>query len=196
VLWSAQAFSVTSETVISPVTATAAVVEAGVNGQTVGNQRGLSATDAPPNSAGWNRSSVALTLNSTDNEVGGTGVKQLAFSATGAQPVSSTTVNNSTAVINLSAEGVTTVSFNATDGAGNVEPTKTVTVKIHETPPTITVSGISAGTFSLGGGHRRASVRGHDGPERNGNLRADTYPISRDLRTWRRVRGRCIVSGK
>jgi hypothetical protein len=46
-LWSAQAFSVTSTAVTTPVTATAAVVEAGANGDTVANQRGLAATDAP-----------------------------------------------------------------------------------------------------------------------------------------------------
>ncbi len=46
-LWSAQAFSVTSVPVTTPVTATAAVVEAGANGDTVANVRGLASTDAP-----------------------------------------------------------------------------------------------------------------------------------------------------
>src|SRR5712691_6650692 len=46
-LWSAQAFSVTSVPVTTPVTATAAVVEANANGDTVANLRGLAPTDAP-----------------------------------------------------------------------------------------------------------------------------------------------------
>ncbi len=47
VLWSAQAFSVTSVPVTTPVTATAAVVEANSTGDTVANVRGLAPTDAP-----------------------------------------------------------------------------------------------------------------------------------------------------
>jgi hypothetical protein len=47
-LWSAQAFSVTTAPVVSaPVTATAAVVQANANGDTVVNLRGLMPTDAP-----------------------------------------------------------------------------------------------------------------------------------------------------
>jgi hypothetical protein len=46
-LWSAQAFSVTSTPVTAPVIATAGVVEAAANGNTVVNLRGLAPTDAP-----------------------------------------------------------------------------------------------------------------------------------------------------
>jgi hypothetical protein len=47
-LWSAQAFSVTSVPVVTnPITATAAVVQANANGNTVVNGRGLAPTDAP-----------------------------------------------------------------------------------------------------------------------------------------------------
>ena len=46
-LWSAQAFSVTSSPVTTPLTLTAGVVEAGANGDTVINLRGLAPGDAP-----------------------------------------------------------------------------------------------------------------------------------------------------
>jgi hypothetical protein len=46
-LWSAQALSVTSAPLTTPFTATAAVVQAGVGGDTVANLRGLDPTDAP-----------------------------------------------------------------------------------------------------------------------------------------------------
>jgi hypothetical protein len=47
-LWSAQAFSVTTSPITSsPVTATAAVVQANANGNTVVNGRGLAVSDAP-----------------------------------------------------------------------------------------------------------------------------------------------------
>jgi hypothetical protein len=47
VLWSAQAFSVTSAPVTTPVAQTAAVVEANATGDTIVNPRGLSPSDAP-----------------------------------------------------------------------------------------------------------------------------------------------------
>jgi hypothetical protein len=47
VLWSAQAFSVTSSPVTTPVTQTAAIVQANANGNTVANVVGLSPSSAP-----------------------------------------------------------------------------------------------------------------------------------------------------
>jgi hypothetical protein len=47
VLWSAQAFSVTSTPVTTPVTATSGVVQANANGDTVVNLRGLASNDIP-----------------------------------------------------------------------------------------------------------------------------------------------------
>jgi hypothetical protein len=46
-LWSAQAFSVTSALTAAPLTATAGVVQAGASGDTVVNLRGLAPSDAP-----------------------------------------------------------------------------------------------------------------------------------------------------
>jgi hypothetical protein len=49
---------------------------------------------------------------------GGLPVQSLTYSATGAQPIASTTVQGSTASVTLSAEGTTTLSYFATDQAG------------------------------------------------------------------------------
>jgi hypothetical protein len=86
------------------------------------------------NGAGWNNSDVTVNLSAADN-AGGSGVKQVTYSASGAQTIASTTVAGATAAPVITAEGTTTVSFYATDNAGNTETTKTVTVMIDKTPP-------------------------------------------------------------
>lgn len=93
-----------------------------------------------PNPNSWNNSNVIVNLNSTDSEPSGTGVKQIAYSATGAQNIASTIVAGSSASFTVSSEGTTTITFFGTDNAGNAEPAKTITVKIDKTPPTITGS--------------------------------------------------------
>lgn len=93
-----------------------------------------------PNPNGWNNSDVTVTLNSTDDEPGGTGVKQVAYSATGAEPLASTLVPGASASITLSVEGITTITFFSTDNVGNVETAKTITIKLDKTSPTITGS--------------------------------------------------------
>src|SRR5260370_10558962 len=98
------------------------------------------ATQSPaPNAAGWNNSNVNISLSATAN-AGGSGVKQITFSATGAQPIASTTVAGASASVNITNEGVTTISYFATDNAGNVETAKTLTVQIDETAPTTTAA--------------------------------------------------------
>ncbi|HVH70277.1 MAG TPA: hypothetical protein VNB49_04100, partial [Candidatus Dormibacteraeota bacterium] len=93
-----------------------------------------------PNAAGWNNSSVTVTLNSTDNEPGGTGVKQITYSVTGAQTIPNTVVNSPSASFAISTEGITTITFFGTDNAGNVESAKIVTIQLDKTPPTVACS--------------------------------------------------------
>jgi hypothetical protein len=93
-----------------------------------------------PNSAGWNNSNVTITLNSTDNESGGTGVKQITYSAIGAQTFVPTVAPGPTASFTISTEGITTIAFFGTDNAGNTEIAKTITIELDKTPPTITGS--------------------------------------------------------
>lgn len=89
-----------------------------------------------PNTAGWNNSDVTVVLNSTDNEVGGSGVKQIQFSLTGAQ-TGSGIVQGNNASFTISKEGATLLSFAALDNAGNLESIKTLTIKLDKTPPSI-----------------------------------------------------------
>jgi probable HAF family extracellular repeat protein len=91
---------------------------------------------APLPSAGWNRSNVTVTLTATAAS-GGLPVQSLTYSTTGAQTITSTTVQGSTVTIPISAEGVTTLSYFATDQAGNQEQPKFLTVRIDKTPPTV-----------------------------------------------------------
>ena len=95
-----------------------------------------SATPSPgPDAHGWNKTDVTVTLQATDNP-GGSGVKQIAISLSGSQ-TGTNTVAGSSAVVKITAEGTTTLTYFATDNAGNVERAKTLTVKIDKTRPII-----------------------------------------------------------
>ncbi len=80
-----------------------------------------------------------VSLNSTDNERGGTGVRQVQWLLTGAQTGSSTIPGNTTTVT-ISTEGITTLTYFGTDNAGNQEVPKALTIQIDKTPPVITAS--------------------------------------------------------
>jgi len=92
-----------------------------------------------PNANGWNNSNVTISLASVDN-VGGSGVTQITYSATGGQTVASTIVPGAAASITISTEGVTTITFFGTDIAGNIETPKTLTIQLDKTRPTISGS--------------------------------------------------------
>ena len=109
-----------------------------------------------PNASGWNNGNVGITLNATD-EQGGSGVKQIVYSATGAQALVSTTVPGSSAALTVSAEGATTLSYSATDSAGNVEPPKSVTVRLDKTPPAISAT-VSPAPNAYGWNNTNVSV--------------------------------------
>lgn len=87
--------------------------------------------------ANWARGPVAVTLSSVDN-AGGSGVAEIAYSATGAQVINSTTIPGATAEINVDAQGVTTLRYTATDIAGNVEDERTAVVAVDSLAPVIT----------------------------------------------------------
>jgi hypothetical protein len=94
-----------------------------------------------PNGNGWNNSNVTVTLKATDNEsTGGLGAQQITYSASGAQNVGNTVVSGNSASLTISTEGTTTVTFFATDFAGNAEAPKTVTINLDKTPPNLTCS--------------------------------------------------------
>ncbi|HEX8351480.1 MAG TPA: proprotein convertase P-domain-containing protein [Pyrinomonadaceae bacterium] len=101
-----------------------------------------------PNAAGWNNTDAVVALVAADNK-GGSGVRHITYSATGAQVIPETTVSGPSTSLTVAAEGVTTVSFRATDAAGNVEATKSVTVMVDKTAPTVVITSPSAANYML-----------------------------------------------
>jgi large repetitive protein len=67
----------------------------------------------------------------------GSGVKEIVYSASGAQTIGSTVVAGASASVPLTTEGQTTLSYFARDVAGNAETAKTLVVRIDRTAPTI-----------------------------------------------------------
>jgi len=94
----------------------------------------------------WHNTAVQVTLTATDNP-GGPGVASITYSVDGGSP---TTVTAATTEVTIAApddhsnDGIHTLSFYATDNAGNAEAPQTVSVKIDTTPPTTTASGADA----------------------------------------------------
>ena len=101
------------------------------------------ATAAPaPNANGWNNTDVTVGLEATDlasglldTPVGW--VDQVQYSLAGAQ-TGATTVPGHSASFGISAPGITTVTYSATDAAGNEEGAKTLTVRLDGALPIIT----------------------------------------------------------
>ncbi len=92
---------------------------------------------APPaNAAGWNCCSGAFSITGIDAV---SGVASITYSTTGATTIAQTTANGATASLTL-LQGTTTVTFFATDVAGNVSAPQSVTVRLDLTPPTITAN--------------------------------------------------------
>src|SRR5260370_6444151 len=92
------------------------------------------------NAAGWNNTNVIVTLSGEDNEQDGSGVKQITYSASGAQTIGSTIVSSGSTTFTISSEGVTTITFFGTDNAGNIEAARAIAIQLDKTPPTITSS--------------------------------------------------------
>jgi hypothetical protein len=91
------------------------------------------------NASGWNNSDVTVSLNATD--AGGSDVREIIYSATGAQAISSTTDPGVSATFGINTEGETTITYFARDHAGNTEaPENTLTVKLDKTDPTGSVT--------------------------------------------------------
>jgi len=90
-----------------------------------------------PNAAGWNAGPVTVTLTSSDN-TGGSGVASIQYATTGAQ-VGSGSSTSSPATVGIAAEGTTTLTYYATDRAGNVETSHALTIRIDMTAPVLTV---------------------------------------------------------
>ena len=75
----------------------------------------------------WDTQGVVVGLAATDN-AGGSGVKQLAYRASGAQVIARSIVTGSTASVPISAAGLTTLTYSATDTTGNQEASKSLSM--------------------------------------------------------------------
>jgi hypothetical protein len=91
----------------------------------------------------WQNNIVVAALSAVD-ELGGSGVASITVSATGAQPIALATIPGDSTTVAIVAEGVTTVYFSATDNAGNVSATQSLTVRVDLTNPVTTASAPSA----------------------------------------------------
>jgi hypothetical protein len=90
-----------------------------------------------PNANGWYNKDVTITLSATD-QAALSGVKEITYSATGAQAVSETKVPGSSAKLTITKEGQTTITYFATDQAANTEqPSKTLTIKLDKSAPKV-----------------------------------------------------------
>ena len=84
---------------------------------------------------GWTaHAEVRLTAAET-----GTGVKQLAYAATGAHPIAQETVPVAQANLSIWAEGETVITYWATDNAGNAEAVRSLAVRVDRTGPNTVV---------------------------------------------------------
>ena len=116
-----------------------------------------------PNANGWNRTAVNVGLEATDlasglNDTPAGWVDQLQYSLAGAQTGAETVVPGHSASFGVATEGVTTVSYFATDAAGNEETAGTLRVKIDLTAPVLT--GPASGDCILWPpNHQRIAVR-------------------------------------
>ena len=101
----------------------------------------------PANANGWNQAAVSVSLEATDlasglNDTPAGWVDLLRYSLAGAQTGVETVVPGHSASFGVAPEGVTTVSYFATDAAGNEETARTLDVKIDGAPPVL--SGLPA----------------------------------------------------
>ena len=107
-----------------------------------------------PNANGWSQAAVVnVSLDATDlasglNDTPAGWVDQLRYSLAGAQTGAEMVVPGHAASLGVTPEGVTTVSYFATDAAGNEEATRTLDVKIDRTPPVL--SGLPSEGCTLG----------------------------------------------
>jgi PKD repeat protein len=94
-------------------------------------------TSAPPAGAsGWNPTDVVVDLKAIDNP-GGSGVRDVTFALSGAE-TGSGTVAGDAARVHVTKDGITLLTYFATDNAGNREGPQALVLRLDRTGPTIT----------------------------------------------------------
>jgi hypothetical protein len=93
------------------------------------------ATATPaPNAAGWNDGDVRVDLAATDNEA----VEEIRYELAGAE-TGSGVLTGASGFVDVTAEGVTTLTYYAMDEAGNAEKPQTLELRIDRTAPELTL---------------------------------------------------------
>jgi hypothetical protein len=87
-----------------------------------------------PNRQGWVHDPPSVVLSAID-EGGGSGVASISYSLTSARSIANQMVSGAGATIAITNEGTTTLTYHATDRAGNVEAADSLTVRYDGTPP-------------------------------------------------------------
>lgn len=106
---------------------------------------GVTSISPAANGAGWNNTGpVTVNLGATDT---GSGVASIKYTVDGGSTV---TVNAAAAAVNVSGSGTHTVSYFATDVAGNTSTPQSKTVKIDTILPVVGVTSISPTPNSRG----------------------------------------------
>jgi hypothetical protein len=148
------------------------------------------ATPSPtPNGAAWNNTNVTITLHAVDDG-GGSGVKEIVYSAAGAQSIGSTSIAGDTAVLPLIAtEGDTVIRYHATDNSLNSEADRMLTIRLDKTNPTVTFATAvpTANAFGWRRGPVSVPFTTNDGPIGPATARRSDRRQSRST-TRRRMR--------
>jgi endonuclease/exonuclease/phosphatase family metal-dependent hydrolase len=90
-------------------------------------------TAPPPSFGGWHDKKVTVNFAASD-EPGGTGVREIQVTLTGAQ-THVTTISGSSGSVTVKKKGITHVTYFAIDNAGNSEAPKSITLYIKTLPP-------------------------------------------------------------
>ena len=102
------------------------------------------ASAAPlPNSRGWNRSDVTVTISATDPD-GASDVAHVGYRAGGSRPIGPTWVPGASTTVQISAEGQTPLTFYSRDRAGNTDVATTLRLSIDKTAPALTMPTLAA----------------------------------------------------
>lgn len=106
----------------------------------------------PPNAHGWNNTNVTVSLTATDERSGIAGnlpgwVDQIQYSLAGAQTSDTQVVAGAAASVEVTTPGITTLTYFATDAAGNEEVARTLTVRLDGSAPVL--DGLPAGGCTL-----------------------------------------------
>lgn len=81
---------------------------------------------------GWHKGAVTVSIDASDN---GTGIKHITYSSKGAQASEQRTITQAKTTFKVSSEGSMTITYFATDKAGNVAPKQTRLIRIDKTAP-------------------------------------------------------------